>query len=72
MKSRLSIEIKGLLEHNKLGGSRCDPECSAALTTASNSTKHLKRSESSSTLRRTDTEISLIEDRYRALEHNYR
>jgi hypothetical protein len=37
-----------------------------------NNTRTLKHSESSSTLRRTDTEISVIEDRYRALEQNYK
>lgn len=72
MKSRLSIEIKGLLEPKKLGASRYNPESSNNLTTASTSTKPPKRSDSTSTLRRTDTEISTIEDRYRALEQNYR
>lgn len=72
MKSRLSIEIKELLEHKKLGASRYNPESSSNLTTSTNTTKPLKRSESSSTLRRTDTEISIIEDRYRTLEQNYR
>jgi hypothetical protein len=72
MKSRLSIEIKGVLEAKKLGGSRYNPESSTNLTACSTSAKPLKRSESSSTLRRTDTEMSLIEDRYRALEQNYR
>jgi hypothetical protein len=72
MKSRLSIEIKGLLEHKKLGGSRYNPESSSNITTSSTTVKPLKRSESSSTLRRTDTDISIIEDRYRLLERNYR
>lgn len=72
MKSRLSIEIKGLLEPKKLGASRYNPESSSNITTSSTTAKPLKRSGSSSTLRRTDTDISLIEDRYRLLEHNYR
>lgn len=72
MKSRLSIEIKGLLEPKKLGASRYNPESSSNITSSSTTVKPLKRSESSSTLRRTDTDISLIEDRYRLLEHNYR
>lgn len=71
MKSRLSIEIKGLLEQSKLGASRYNPESSSNITT-STTLKPLKRSESSSTLRRTDTDISIIEDRYRLLERNYR
>jgi hypothetical protein len=72
MKSRLSIEIKGLLEHKKLGASRYNPESSSNITTSSTTAKPLKRSESTSTLRRTDTDISVIEDRYRLLEKNYR
>lgn len=72
MKSRLSIEIKGLLERSKLGASRYNPESSSNITTSSTTVKPLKRSESSSTLRRTDTDISIIEDRYLLLERNYR
>lgn len=72
MKSRLSIEIKGLLEYKKLGASRYNPESSTSITNSSTNAKPLKRSESSSTLRRTDTDISVIEDRYKLLEKNYR
>jgi hypothetical protein len=72
MKSRLSIEIKGLLEHKKLGASRYNPESSTSIANTSTTVKPLKRSESSSTLRRTDTDISVIDDRYKLLEKNYR
>ena len=72
MKSRLSIEIKGLLERKKLGKSRYNTDSSTSITNTSTTAKPLKRSESSSTLRRTDTDISVIEDRYKLLEKNYR
>ncbi len=53
MKNRHSMEIKVLLEQKKLNKSRFNPESSTNLTTHSVChPKTLKRSESSSTLRK--------------------
>jgi hypothetical protein len=53
--------------------SRFNPESPANITADSaRCTSTMKRSESASTLQATDTSISLIEDRYRLLEQDYR
>lgn len=73
MKARHSIETRGLLESKKMSCSRYNPESSTNITSYSiNTTKTLQRSDSSSTLRRPPSDLSIIEDRYKALEQNYR
>lgn len=67
-----SIEIRNLLEADLMKGSRCEPDSASNLTTYSNNNSHtLKRSESSSTLRSSPSDIQLIEQRYQALESDY-
>lgn len=70
MKTALSIESYTPLK--KTARNRCNPESSTNLTASTHLNYTLKRSESSSTLHHTDPEISIIEDRYRMLEMNYR
>ncbi len=73
MKSRFSIEAKAMIDQHKTKKSRFNPESSANVSADSAlCASALKRSESSSTLQATDTSISLIEDRYRQLESDYR
>lgn len=69
MKRINSTEMRGLLEAELLKGSQCDPNSTTYLTNYStNNSQTLKHSESSSTLRSTHNDVSLIEERFQALE----
>jgi hypothetical protein len=73
MKARHSIETRGLLESKKMSCSRYNPESSTNITSYSiNTTKTLQRSDSSSSLRKPPSDLSIIEDRYNALYSDYR
>jgi DNA repair exonuclease SbcCD ATPase subunit len=61
-----------VLERENLKISRCDPDSASYLTSCSSNNSHgLKRSASTSTLRSTRHDLSLIEERYQALEDDY-
>lgn len=72
MRSVHSIEIKNMLEQKHLKGKSYDPDSDSNLTTYSNTHSNtLKRSDSASTLTATQSDISIIQDRYHQLEQDY-
>lgn len=72
MRGRHSIEIKTLLEQSSHHMKREDHDSDSSLTAYSYNHSHtLKSSDSTSTLARTSSEISLIQDRYLTLEKDY-
>lgn len=73
MKRINSTEMKGVLDHELLKRSRYDPDSASCLTNCSTINSHtLKRSESTSTLRSSQNDLSIIEERYQTLEHDYK
>lgn len=67
-----SMEIKNLLERRSMPKKQYDIDSDSNLTTYSNNNSHtLKRSDSSSTLHATQSDLSLIHQRYQTLEHDY-
>ena len=69
MKRINSTEIRALIETELLKVSQCDPDSTTYLTNYStNNNETLKHSECSSTLRSTHNDVSLIEERFQALE----
>lgn len=72
MRGAHSIEIKNMLEQNLMKGKSYDPDSDSNITTYSNTHSHtLKSSDSTSTLMATQSDISLIQDRYQTLEQDY-
>ena len=68
MRKANSIEIKNMLEQNQLKGKSYDPDSDSNITTYSNTHSYtLKSSDSTSTLMATQSDISLIQDRYHTL-----
>jgi len=72
MRGAHSIEIKNMLEQYQVKGKSYDPDSDSNLTTYSNTHSYtLKSSDSTSTLMATQSDVSLIQDRYQTLEQDY-
>lgn len=72
MRGRLSIEIKTLLEQNQNKMKRDGHDSDSSLTAYSHNHSHtLKSQDSTSTLAHTNSQVSLIQDRYISLEQDY-
>lgn len=62
-----------MLEHDLFKGNGCEADSASYLTNCSTSNSHsLKRSESSYTLGSEQSDVSIIEERYQALEEDYK
>ena len=72
MRGRHSIEIKTLLEESKMRNKHYDHDSDSNLTTYSNNNSHsLKSSDSTSTLHATQSDLSIIQERFQTLEQEY-